>query len=201
MPLYSQKKINNGIVALWKITETKEELIDLLPKSWLSNLDLNKVSQHNLAARVLANLVCPNFDLLEKDEYGKPYFDSADHFISITHSGDYAGFMYNDKKECGIDMEKITGRVERIVSKFIREDEGKYLQLGLNGMYTVWCAKEAMYKYYGLKSLDFKKHLKLDYQKLEQHGSLSGHIDKGTFQQSMELEYEFIDEYLLVYTN
>ena len=82
------------MVALWRIEETKEELFNLLPEDWKAKLDIYSMSKHNVAARVLAHTVCPDFDIIEKDEYGKPYFVSKDYPISITHAGEYAGFMY-----------------------------------------------------------------------------------------------------------
>ena len=200
MPLYSKKQINNGIVALWNIKETKDELLEMLPTSWLKNLEISKLSTHNLAARVLANTVCPDFDILEKDEYGKPYFESTDHKISITHAGEFAAFQFKEKEDCGIDMEQLTNRIERIVSKFMREDEKDFLQHHKKGMYAVWCAKEALYKYYGLKSLDFRDHLKLAYAPLKEQGILKGYIKKEHYYKELELNYEFFDEYLLIHT-
>lgn len=172
----------------------------MLPLSWQANLDLERVSRHNLAARVLAHTVCPGFDILEKDEYGKPYFDSEDHKISITHAGDYAGFMLTKKRDCGLDMEQITGRIRRIAKKFIREDEEAFLEQDLKGMYAIWCAKEAMYKYYGLKSLDFKEHMKLHPSELKIQGTLSGIIHKKEYMKELDLDYEFFDDYLLIHT-
>ncbi|MDB9881913.1 4'-phosphopantetheinyl transferase superfamily protein [Bacteroidia bacterium] len=200
MPLHTKKHIKNGIVALWHITETKQQLQRLLPKSWLDTLDLNKVSRHNLAARVLAHTVKPNFAPIEKDEYGKPYFDSINHKISLTHAGDYAGFMLTERRDCGIDMEEINERIRRIQSKFVREDEEDFLAEDLRGLFAIWCAKETMYKYYGLKALDFKMHMKLDYKKLQEKGTLTGHINKGEYSQTLELDYEFFENYLILHT-
>ena len=201
MPLHSKKHIKNGIVALWEINESKEELTALLPKSWLRNIDLDRVSRHNLAARVLAHTVCPEFDILEKDEYGKPYFESASRKISLTHAGDFAGFMYKEHEDCGIDMEKISSRIRKIGPRFIREDEQDFQKAGLEGMYLVWCAKEALYKYYGLKGLDFRDHMKLEFNALGESGELIGNISKGEYQQQVKINYQFFEEYLIVYTN
>lgn len=200
MPLHSKKHINNGIVALWRIEETKEELFDILPASWRAKLDIDSMSRHNVAARVLAFKVCPDFDSIEKDEYGKPYFVSKDYPISITHAGDYAGFMYTQDRECGIDIEQITHRIKRIQHKFIREDEKSFAESGLKGMYMVWCAKEAMYKYYGLKALDFKANLQLQFEPFDQEGTLQGIISKNEYKKAMNLHYQFFDEYLLIHT-
>ena len=200
MPLHTKKHIKNGIVALWHIEESKEQLWQMLPTSWQDHIDYDKVHTHNIAARVLAHTVCPDFDFLEKDQYGKPYFDSEEHKISITHAGDYAGFMFTKNRECGIDIEEITERVRRIQSKFVREDEAAFIDEDLNGLYMLWCAKEAMYKYYGFKALDFKKHLKLDYSKLTESGTLVGHITKGDFNETVELAYTFLENYLYIHT-
>ncbi|MBR9861626.1 4'-phosphopantetheinyl transferase superfamily protein [bacterium] len=201
MPLYSKKQINNGIVALWKINESFEELLEIVPSHWLENIDLKRLSIHNLAARALANVVCPDFEILEKDEFGKPYFESAIHKISITHAGDYAGFMLKEHEDCGIDMEKLTDRIFRIQSKFIREDEESFAIQGKIGLFMVWCAKETMYKYYGMKALDFKKHLKLIPQDINSDtGKILGIIEKGDYYKELEMEYESFDNYLMVNT-
>ncbi len=200
MPLHSKKQINHGIVALWEITESFDELLEQVPDNWIKGIDLQKLSKHNLAARVLANIVCPGFDLLEKDEYGKPYFESAEHEISITHAGSFAGFMLKRDRPCGLDMEHLTERIKPIVSKFVRDDEAEFLKEGLEGMYMVWCAKEALYKYYGLKALDFKKHLKLHYSPLKIEGLLKGEIAKNDYHQKVDLHYWYVNDYLIVHT-
>jgi hypothetical protein len=64
----------------------------------------------------------------------------------------------------------------------------------------VWCAKEALYKYYGLKALDFKAHLKLQFEPFEKEGNLKGIISKNEYKITMDLHYQFFDEYLLIHT-
>lgn len=202
MPLHSKKHINNGIVALWKINESFEELLQLIPRSWIKGIDLSKLSKHNLAARTLAHEVCPDFDMMEKDEFGKPYFESAKHKISLTHSGEFAGFMLKEDDDCGLDMEHITERIKPLGPKFMREDELGFLDYGLKGMYIVWCAKETLYKYYGLKALDFRTHLRVGMiESLEEEGNFEGYINKGKYSRTVNLHYWFVDDYLIVHTN
>jgi len=64
----------------------------------------------------------------------------------------------------------------------------------------VWCAKEAMYKYYGLKALDFKANLQLQFEPFDQEGTLQGIISKNEYKKAMNLHYQFFDEYLLIHT-
>lgn len=200
MPIILKQQINEGIVAVWHITETKDALLDLLPTEWRTKMDEQRLNLHNVAARVLANSVVEGFQFLEKDANGKPYFSSSDVKLSLTHAGDYAAIRVNPYHECGIDLEVISERILRIKHKFVREDERAFLEQGLKGVYAVWCAKEALYKYYGLKGLDFKKHLKVYPQVLESSGVLIGEIQKDDFHEVLHLAYEINDNYLMIYT-
>ena len=68
-------------------------------------------------------------------------------------------------------------------------------------MYLVWCAKEALYKYYGLKALDFKNNLRVaPIDRIKENGSLIGYIDKDEYHSEVQMRYEFIEGYLVVYT-
>jgi 4'-phosphopantetheinyl transferase len=188
------------MVALWRIEESKDNLFSMLPQPWKDQLNYNQLSPHNIAARILAHKLCPDFDCFEKDSFGKPYFESKNLKISITHSGNFAGFMYTSDDSCGIDIELISDRINRIKHKFLGEKENQFESLGLKGLYLVWCAKEALYKYYGLKGLDFKKNLKVDYTSIQTSGEITGRISKEDFQITLNLHYQFFDEYLLIHT-
>lgn len=172
----------------------------MVPSKWIEGVNIEKLSRHNLAARVLAHQVCPDFEILEKDEYGKPYFESSNHKISISHAGEFAAFQLKENEDCGIDMEELTERIKRIATKFVRSDEEELMNLGLNGLYLIWCAKEAMYKYYGLKALDFKANMKVDFINVEGSGSFIGHIKKGDYYKRLVLDYSFFENYLMVNT-
>jgi hypothetical protein len=57
-----------------------------------------------------------------------------------------------------------------------------------------------MYKYYGLKALDFKANLQLQFEPFDQEGTLQGIISKNEYKKAMNLHYQFFDEYLLIHT-
>ena len=67
-------------------------------------------------------------------------------------------------------------------------------------MYAVWCAKEALYKYYGMKALDFKDHLRLEYSPLKKSNRLTGYISKDTYFKKLDLWYEHWENYIIVHT-
>ena len=61
---------------------------------------------------------------------------------------------------------------------------------------TIWAAKEAMYKFYGLKNLDFIKNLSVEDFDLE---VFSGNIVVAGFRRKLKLKKEKIENYILVY--
>ncbi len=61
---------------------------------------------------------------------------------------------------------------------------------------TIWAAKEAMYKVYGEKELEFRKHL---FVEEFNSGNIVGGITIGTFKKTFMLAAETIDNYKMVY--
>jgi len=63
----------------------------------------------------------------------------------------------------------------------------------------MWCAKEALYKYYGKKEVIFDEHLLLQLNPTNL-SCLKGEIAIGDFHQHLDLATEKIDDFMLVYT-
>lgn len=94
-----------------------------------------------------------------KDEFGKPYLKDSDFQISISHSLDRTAVIaapYN----VGIDVQEIVPKMHRISKKFVSDDEWSHVpEDSLEYLHIIWGAKEAMYKAWGKKKIDFKEHL------------------------------------------
>jgi hypothetical protein len=61
---------------------------------------------------------------------------------------------------------------------------------------TLWAAKEALYKVYGLKEVEFIKHLSIE----EYSGpEIKGRIEIKNINKSYKLVHEKIDDYKMVY--
>lgn len=168
---------------------------------WVEKINLEKASTHNIAARVLAYTVSPDLSIIEKDENGRPFFTTSKKCLSLSHSGDFAAVIISDNPSCGIDIEKINPRVERIKCKFIRKDEEFFDSLGLLGLYKVWCAKETLYKFYACKKLDFKQHLRVSLENINGESSrLIGEISKNSYYNKLTLGFQTFEDYVMVFT-
>ena len=170
MPLLFQKHTNSTTqLALWKIDE-KEDF-------FTKKINLQQIIHHphkrlqHLAGRYLLSVLIPHFpyDDLLINERGKPYLSSNQYQFSISHCGDYAAIIISSENACGIDVELFSDKTKRVKNKFLSEEEQAYCNgfkathesLFLHEQfYTLcWCAKEAVYKWWGRGKIDFKQNI------------------------------------------
>jgi hypothetical protein len=62
-----------------------------------------------------------------------------------------------------------------------------------------WCGKEALYKLYGHRNLDFKQNIRLELIEPEPFCEFRGEIRKGSNHQVYQMVSEQFDDYILVY--
>lgn len=192
------------VLALWKISESKEELLAMLNGNLIDNGTNLHSSIHWLASRVLLQDLYPGKSIeLHKDEYNKPSLsiNNKPFAISITHSYAYAAVMISDSHTVALDLERIDDRVIRVAHKFIRDDEQFGAQHPAVYNTIIWSAKETLYKYYGKKALDFKLHLRL--HPFEYHTEpfvANGTIQKDNYLLDLPVHIETIDGYVLTYS-
>jgi 4'-phosphopantetheinyl transferase len=202
MPLFHQKNIANNIkVGVWHITENQD---DLIKQSSLLNIDLTKLpvtkSESRIKQWISTRLLLSHFfkDIeIIYDELGKPSL--SNHWnISISHSGDYVAIILNEKENCGIDIEKISTKVERIKHKFLNENDLKIIT-SHEHLTLYWGAKEALYKYYGKKEVLFIENLFINSFSNESN-YFEGIINMPDLSKEIKMVWDKIDNYLLVYT-
>lgn len=201
MPIYEIK--NTSIyakVGIWNITESTEELIEALKnKGFDAAIDLAKKNQQRLkqwlAARLLVYHFYDNVTIIY-DKNGKPHLSNG-HFISISHSNHFVAVAINEKTDCGVDIEKITEKVERIKHKFLNPNDLKNIT-SLTDLTIFWGAKEALYKYYGEKEVLFIEHLFIEHS--TKKNPFIGKIVLPNFKAELNMCWEKVEDYILVYT-
>ncbi len=211
MPLLLQNDVSeNTIIAIWKIEESAEWfrsqlILDEKENSLIDSIKHPLRKLHWLSSRVLLRrLINTNeFIHLESDENGKPLIHNFPVNISISHSAELSALMMSETKQVGIDIEKIDSKIERIKNKFLREDELQSItsKNATEHKYIYWCAKEAMYKWYGRKQLDFKEHLFIEPFEFVKEGKLRGEIRKNNFSVQLEINYSRIENYMMAFVS
>ena len=171
-------------------------LLDLKAFS-LSRLLVQKREQEKAGSLfLLSELLNTNNFELGYHITNKPFLKGRSEHISISHSHNKLAISINEKQPTGIDIELVRDKVLKIKHKFLSETELSFAGDNIDKLITFWAAKEAMYKVYGLKELDFKLNLLIE--KLD-GSTIFGRIDAGDFKKKYQLVCEDLEEYKLVY--
>lgn len=156
-----------------------------------------KREQEKAGTRFLLNeLLGGNDFILDYTPQNKPYLKNSNTHISISHSHDKLVIILNQKHATGVDIEMIRDKVIKVRHKFLNDHEAAFAGDDLEKLITIWAAKEAMYKAYGLRGVDFKLHLSVD----NFSGTdLSGRLNIGKLKKIYQLKREVLEGYILVY--
>lgn len=135
------------------------------------------------------------------DNKGKPYLVGDNRHISISHSHDMLAVIVNEKESTGIDIELIRDKVLKIKHKFLTNEELIEANDDIEKLLIYWAAKETLYKIYGLKEVDFIAHLFVKPFTKHKLGTIIGEINLPNFKENFELNYQILNDYVLVYAS
>lgn len=208
MPLiYKSDLITDGKLGVWKVEENDSFFQDLLlvtdeEQNEIDHLGIRKRKEW-FSSRYLLHLLSERAlrGACLKDTYGKPFLENSDHFISISHSADFTAVIASTSV-VGIDIQCIVPKIERIAPRFISDVEAINIndRFHIECMHTIWGAKESMYKAYGKKELDFKKHIFVLPFKFDANGFVfEGIVEKDDFLEKYTLFCHTINDLILVY--
>lgn len=208
MGLLRHQKYELGLeIGIWTIEEEESYFLDQLSLTGNEHktLAIKKGSKRLewLASRWLLHLMSERDQRLECaiDEHGKPFLLDSAYQISLSHSGNLTAVIAAPFS-VGIDIQKIVPKISRIAPKFMRAIEMKSLaeDTRIEHLHVYWGAKEALYKAYGKRQIDFKEHLLVAPFKYDLNiASTHSKIIKPPYQAKYNIQYEKIDDYILVY--
>ncbi|MFI5134797.1 MAG: 4'-phosphopantetheinyl transferase family protein [Chitinophagales bacterium] len=197
-------------LGIWKIEESadwfrSQLMLDERENALIDSIHHPQKKLHWLSSRLLLRLLLGNpsvFIHLESDERGKPVVHNFPVNLSISHSFDLSVLLLSEKFNTGVDIEKIDKKIERIKQKFLRSDELSSISDNhrLEHLFTLWCAKEAMYKWYGKRQLDFRENLFVNPFQFTPAGNIKGIIRKNSFEKELNISFEKLDSYIMAYT-
>jgi len=208
MPVKLISQINeHTVLGLWEITESLEWLLSNVilsekEKEYFQRFRVEERKNQWLAYRhLLLQMIDDDRVNVEYDQSGKPIIKDSHLHVSVSHSGHYAAAIINKQKPVGIDIEKVSTRIQKVEDRFLSEMERSFLEpeQKLEKLCIYWCAKEALYKMHGQKEIDFKKHLFIDHFPVHHQGELNGKIQKENYNLSYQLQFMKIDDYYMVY--
>ena len=183
MPKYAHHTIEGGGVVIWHITESSDELYNLLDTRRYDEQLQDKKNESRRAEWLAVRLIIK--ELFGTDcevayhSTGRPYLKNSNVHISISHTRGYAAVAYHCVAPIGMDIEYISPRVERIADRFTSQEESSYIEQydasDRQKCHLInWSAKEALYKLFDSPDMaDFKGAFNIAPYQLEEDGVLS----------------------------
>ena len=212
MPLFSITSASDSSrLAIWKITENPEDLVDAYPILSLAYNDVRlrfksmQRQKEYLAIRALLILMSDGrLPEVNYDANGKPWLVDG-RKVSFSHTYGYAAVLMSDNEEVGIDIEQRADRVAKVAHLFLREDEHPLVgghvsgpssasSMSLDALLVIWSAKETVYKLFSSQHLAFKEMKVHDFSPRKQ-----GRIKVENLKTSVivEVDYTLTDDYVL----
>lgn len=209
MPIIWSKKLGNkGELAVWHIVEQADELYNKLQlnaaeKAFYDSLQSNKRNMHWLGSRVLLRTLLNTTEYIDcqLDGNNKPYLVNFPYEISISHSNDYAAVIIYKEKAVGVDVEKMSNKIERIAQRFLSNTELEFISINnrIQHLYVCWGIKETLFKLYGKGNLPFIDGIVIEPFDYLESGVVTAHIRLGNFTASYTVEYTSLGEYMLTW--
>ncbi len=198
----------NSLLGLWEIAETEQWFLHALGLSnmeWSEFQDITAEKRRLewLASRHLVKLLAweQGVDFqFHKDGFGKPWLLNSGKHISISHSAGICAAMLA-AVPCGTDIQRLEPKVEALAPRFMGKAELDSLsdsQL-LEHIHVYWGAKEALFKAYGRKSLDFRTQICIEPFPFRPDGSeCKGSVLKDDYIANYRIRYRIHEGYVWV---
>ena len=211
-PTYKQMPLTDYLIeteharlGIWHINEKEEYFIRKMPlnDSDLAELETLKGRRRVewLSGRYLVHVMTGWAHEYKKDGFGKPFLKDSAYHISISHSKNFAAAIIAPQL-VGIDIQYINPKLEAVASRVMNENKFKNLseKKRLEHLHVYWGAKEALFKAYGKKELDFKKNIIVEpFHYQDTDGYSHGTVVKDDYSQRFDIFYKKIENYILVY--
>ena len=198
-----------GLLGFWEITETTEQLLDLLlpnkeelEKFYGFRNDSRK--KEYLSVRLLLKQMTGKSSGIQYDPTGKPLLSGVPGHVSISHSTDCVAIYWHPEELPGIDIECITRNIERVAPKFLSRQEmidcSRDGRLSNSEMMLRWCAKEAVFKMVPFAEIDFAKQILCIAPPIsEDQGSFTAFFSIKSTTTSIPLRYRRMGDILMVW--
>ena len=208
MPIvWSKNLAEKGKIAIWEISESEEELYNMLQldekeQQHFQTLSLARQKQW-LGSRVLLRTLLQTEEHIELtiDEHRKPFLNNFPFEISISHANHMAAVIIYEGKKVGIDIEKISERILKIKNKFLSTEELDFVSSTneLEQLHVCWGAKESLFKLYGKGSLPFIEGIKINAFEYSKTAQVAASIAIPAYHANFNVQYLKYEDFMLTW--
>jgi phosphopantetheinyl transferase len=119
----------------------------------------------------------------------------------MSHAGNQSAVMLSSKYNVGIDLEEMSDKIFAVAPRFLNQNEKNSIQTetARPHLYAYWCMKEALYKLYGKKGLDFSKNIFIHPFVFAMAGKCQAVIQKAGYEKNFSVSYRSTEKFMLAY--
>jgi len=167
MPLFQQYHIENGILLLWEMTESTEEILAFAGE-FERDPNFKQITHPQrqrewLCVRKLLQSAACHHHQISYTENGKPVINHPTFkSISISHSSKMAGVFLHPGEMAGLDIESADRNFAKVERKYLSAAESELAAQIPDGLAWFWCIKEAAYKAAGIPGLIFNQQIEIE---------------------------------------
>lgn len=197
---------NGGLLGVWHMKESCDELLQLLPEAMrsIATEHLKEIRSERrmiewLSTRILFFMLAGEDTMISNRADGKPYLSDGSYHISISHTKDYAAILLHKSKSVGIDIEIRSERVKNVANKFISDHE--FIDPSQETIHQLlhWSAKESMFKLMEEDEIHFKNQLYIHPFTPTTKGIMTATESKTVFNRTFQIHYEVHPHYVLTW--
>lgn len=206
MGLNKKIETEDGLIGIWKLEESPEELLQRITLSADDELKYKSITHENrrcefLASRLLLHDLLNRQIKIHYNEKGKPELKNSPLNISISHSGNFACIFLSEKR-IGIDIELATRSIDRVATRFLHSEEKEHISKLNNQQLTkiiYWSAKEAIFKSSDTQGIRFNQQIRIENfdPELDQRFFANLHLPVKSMR--FQLHYLSVENNVLVY--
>lgn len=200
--IYKKIHTDDADILIWELTESEVELMQQIQNFERYQQDYQKLKTQKrklefLAARIAFQQLTNASETVVYGHDGKPYCESLNYKLSITHTQKWVAVIVHPSLEIGIDIETPNIRFKTLYKRFLNSSEQEYLASSINKIQLAWSAKEALYKIIGKDAVDFATQLEIADFELASEGKFKArHLDSNQY---FILKYQLFESFNLVY--
>lgn len=185
-------------IALWRITETEQELKDLVGLDLSDRYTYPHRRIETMVIRALFNHLS-HFESINYHPNGRPYYATGSPHISISHTAKMVVVAFSQSMSIGVDIERANRDFKTIAYKYLTNDELKWINLDhQKSLALAWCIKESVYKLPWKSSKSFTADINiLEFNSLSDSGVVNVNVNDSDETRQLELKYLFFDEFCL----
>lgn len=206
MPFVKKTETENGILGIWRLTESAEALQADFVFSANENEEFTKIKFEKRKVEYLATRLLLQHLLNEKTEiiyleHGKPVLKNLPLKISVSHSANFVTVIVSEKN-VGIDVEQTNRNVDKVANRFLSKQELTDVQNCSDpqtAKIIYWGAKESIFKCTGFHGIQFNSQILISPFQTNNEGFFTGKLIAGNQVELYNLWYFTFENNMVVY--